>query len=153
MNPDAYAVLVYAARYWFVALAAVIAVRAFVVSRREYRLAARLRSEIGSAGALAKLVLISDPQGKYEPGMEYPLGMESLVGRARGSDVCLRNRSIQPRHARLDVTSDGLRVRVRKNAFVAIDGVAVEGEGYAADGEQIQMGDLLFKLTIGGERD
>lgn len=151
MNASMYGILVYIARYWFILLAAVIVVRAFLVSLQEYRYVAHLRSEIGGAGAAARLVLMSDPKQKYEVGMEYPIWKESQVGRARSNDICLRNRSIRPNHARMDMDEYGLRIRVRKEAFVAVDGVQVEGEAFARDGEQIQLGDLVFQLRIGGE--
>lgn len=148
MNEAVYSVLVYAARYWFIGLAVLIVARAFLISLRESRLFSRLRKEIGEEGARIRLVVLHDPSGRYEEGTEYSIPIEGTVGRSSSNDVCIRQKSISRRHARLQERGDALQIRPEHGAYVALDGVQIGREASAGENAVLTLGDMEFRLRI-----
>ncbi len=152
MNELIYGILTYAARYWFVTLAVVIVYRACVISVREFRAVAKIRKRIGPDGAPGRLVLLTDPDDRYEEGYEFPLFAECSLGRSSANDIAIRQRSIKRRHARLELSREGnLSVRPEKNASVAIEGVRIDAEGFLREGERLSLGDMDFTLALARE--
>lgn len=83
---------------------------------------------------------------------EVPLAVGvTTVGRAATADVRLRQATVSPRHAELDVTADG-RVRVRD--LGSVNGVKVDGvpvaEADLTDGNRLELGEvvLVFKSDL-----
>ncbi len=149
MQQAAYQVLIYAARYWFAALAAFIVFRAAVNSYREYKIIRDIRKSIAEAEFLAALTLLGGADEKIEAGARFPFLREAVVGSGSGCEVRLRQKGVMRRHAKLIAEDGCVRVKPVRGAAISVDGKAVKGEALAFDGSEIAVGPLRLRVCMG----
>ncbi|MGI5884216.1 MAG: FHA domain-containing protein [Candidatus Spyradocola sp.] len=150
MNASAYELLANIARYWFLGLALVIAVRMILAVVREMRIEWRVQREISEAGTSinATLILLSDEDRRLRRGKLYAVEGETTVGRSRNCDVRIGSPSLKGTHCILNMEGDGMNVVPVGDAFVVVDGEIVGRRALARDGSTIQMGGLVFRLRL-----
>lgn len=150
MNASAYELLASIARYWFLGLAALIAVRLILAVVREMRIEWRVQREISEAGTSinATLVLLSDEDRRLRRGKLYAVEGETTVGRSHNCDVRIGSPSLKGTHCILNMEADGMNVVPVGDAFVVVDGEVVGRRALAQDGSTIQMGGLVFRLRL-----
>jgi hypothetical protein len=148
VSDTAYQVLIYAARYWFAALAVFILARAVIASVREARIVRDIRRRIEEVAAFAELILIQDETGLLEPGARYAFARDAVLGSASGSDVRVRHRDVARKHLTLSAEADCVRVRPARGKTVRLDGEAVKKEGLIFDGGEIAIGGLRFRVKM-----
>ena len=80
--------------------------------------------------------------------MRYPVIREGTLGSARSADVRVRHPSVRPKHARFELTDEGL-------ALTAISGAKlVDGDGKRVrrlllrDGDSFYAGSVLLSLVL-----
>ena len=124
MNASAYELLASIARYWFLGLAVLIAVRLILAVVREMRIEWRVQREISEAGTSinATLVLLSDEDRRMRRGKLYAVEGETTVGRSHNCDVRIGSPSLKGTHCILNMEADGMNVVPVGGAFVVVDG-------------------------------
>ena len=75
-------------------------------------------------------------------------GQECMVGSDRGCGAVLEGPDVLPRHARLLLDSDGLRVIPLDAAPVAVNGHAVAAPTALGDGDWLSLGSTLFQVNL-----
>ncbi len=148
MSDTAYQVLIYAARYWFAALAVFIAARAVIASVREARIVRDIRRRIEEVAAFAELIVIEDGLGVLRPGARYAFARDAVLGSASGSDVRLRHRDVGRKHATFCAEADCVRVKPARGKEVRLDGERVKKEGLIFDGGEIAIGSIRFRVKM-----
>lgn len=145
--PDAaYQVLVYAARYWYAALAVFIVAWAALNTYREARIVHDIRRRIAEVAAFAELVLVDDPSGKLPAGERYPFAKEAYLGSGANCDLRIRHKDVSRRMIRLTAEDDCVRIKPARRANVTLDGRAVKGEALAFRGSELRIGSLRFRV-------
>ena len=107
MSDGLYEILALAARYFFAGLFLLIVLRAWRVTVRDARRARKLRRLSPQTGLSGELVVL-EGEGRARRGMRYPVIREGTLGSARSADVRVRHPSVRPRHARFELTEEGL---------------------------------------------
>lgn len=147
MSDGLYEILALAARYFFAALFLLIVLRAWRVTVRDSRRASRLRRWSPQTGLSGELVVL-EGEGRARRGMRYPVIREGTLGSARAADIRVRHPSVRPKHARFELTDEGL-------ALTAISGAKLaNGEGRRVrrlllrDGDNFYVGSVLLSLVL-----
>lgn len=148
MQESAYQVLIYAARYWFAALAVFIVWRAALTAYREARIVKDIRRRIADVSTFAELVLIDDPSGKLQNGERYPFAHDAVLGSAANCDLRIRHRDVSRRMLRLSAEDDCVRLKPSRKAVIRLDGEEIQGEMLAFDGSELRIGSLVFRVDI-----
>lgn len=146
MSDAAYQVLVYAARYWFAALAVFIVWRAALTTLREARIVGDIRRHIARVATFAELVLVDDPSGKLPPGERYPFAKEAYLGSGANCEVRIRHRDVSRKMLKMTAEDDCVRLKPSKKASVTLDGAELSGEGLAFGGSELRIGSLVFRV-------
>ena len=142
-----YEILALAARYFFAGLFLLIVLRAWRVTVRDARRARKLRRLSPQTGLSGELVVL-EGEGRARRGMRYPVIREGTLGSARSADVRVRHPSVRPRHARFELTEEGL-------SLTAVSGAKLlDGDGERVrklllrDGDCFTAGSVLLTLVL-----
>ena len=142
-----YEILALAARYFFAGLFLLIVLRAWRVTVRDARRARKLRRLSPQTGLSGELVVL-EGEGRARRGMRYPVIREGTLGSARSADVRVRHPSVRPRHARFELTEEGL-------SLTAVSGAKLlDGDGERVrklllrDGDCFTAGSVLLMLVL-----
>ena len=147
MSDGLYEILALAARYFFAALFLLIVLRAWRVTVRDSRRASKLRRWSPQTGLSGELVVL-EGEGRARRGMRYPVIREGTLGSARSADVRVRHPSVRPRHARFELTEEGLSLTAAPGAKL------LDGEGERArklllrDGDCFTAGSVTLTLVL-----
>lgn len=142
-----YEILALAARYFFAGLFLLIVLRAWRVTVRDARRARKLRRLSPQTGLSGELVVL-EGEGRARRGMRYPVIREGTLGSARSADVRVRHPSVRPRHARFELTEEGLSLTAAPGAKL------LDGEGERArklllrDGDCFTAGSVTLTLVL-----
>ena len=142
-----YEILALAARYFFAGLFLLIVLRAWRVTVRDARRAGKLRRLSPQTGLSGELVVL-EGEGRARRGMRYPVIREGTLGSARSADVRVRHPSVRPRHARFELTEEGLSLTAAPGAKL------LDGEGERArklllrDGDCFTAGSVTLTLVL-----
>ena len=99
MSRETYELLALAARYWFAALAVLIAFRGWRACVQDNRRARRLRDWQGGAGCVGELVLVDDgTKRRRKKPQTWQVPAEAVLGSGGAADIRLKGRDIQKRH-------------------------------------------------------
>lgn len=152
MNAAAYELLSTSARYWFLALMALIMTRLILSVAREVRIERQVRREIDRAGADVSAVLevVADETKRVRRGKRCLIVGETTVGRGRRCDLRVRSRSLRRVHCIVSRGPEGLEIVPVGRAAVVVDGVEATRRVTAHHGSKIQMGGLVFRLELEG---
>ncbi len=147
MSDGLYEILALAARYFFAVLFLLIVLRAWRVTVRDSRRASKLRRWSPQTGLSGELVVL-EGEGRARHGMRYPVIREGTLGSARSADIRVRHPSVRPKHARFELTDEGL-------SLTAISGAKlVNGDGKRVrrlllrDGDSFYAGSVLLSLVL-----
>ncbi|MDR3085599.1 MAG: FtsW/RodA/SpoVE family cell cycle protein [Christensenellaceae bacterium] len=149
MLESAYEILSLTLRYWFIALllaALFLLLRLFL---RELRIFRAIDREIEQSGQGFALRLLSDPGRLLPQGSLFPLKGEMLLGSGRGADLRIESESLFAQHVLLRTEGEGLALEPVGNALVAVSGEELGKRGLARMGDELQIGELLFRLEEG----
>ena len=142
-----YEILALAARYFFAGLFLLIVLRAWRVTVRDARRARKLRRLSPQTGLSGELVVL-EGEGRARRGMRYPVIREGTLGSARSADVRVRHPSVRPRHARFELTEEGL-------SLTAVSGAKLlDGDGERTrklllrDGDCFTAGSVFLTLVL-----
>lgn len=140
-----------AARYWFIALAALILFQLICALRREARMEKKVARQIDRAGVrpAAELWLLGDEEGRIRRKKPFLIEEETTVGRSRKCDLALRTPSLERVHGILTPVPEGLMLTAVGRAYLAINGREAAEGAVARDGDEIQLGGLHFELRLG----
>ena len=142
-----YEIFALAARYFFAGLFLLIVLRAWRVTVRDARRARKLRRLSPQTGLSGELVVL-EGEGRARRGMRYPVIREGTLGSARSADVRVRHPSVRPRHARFELTEEGLSLTAAPGAKL------LDGEGERArklllrDGDCFTAGSVTLTLVL-----
>ncbi|MDR2513615.1 MAG: FtsW/RodA/SpoVE family cell cycle protein [Christensenellaceae bacterium] len=146
MLEGAYEILSLTLRYWFIALllaALFLLLRLFL---RELRVFRAIGREIERSSRDFTLRLLSDPDRLLVQGSSFPLRGEMLLGSGRGANLRIQNGSLFAQHVLLRAEDGGLSLEPVGNALVAVAGEELDKRGFARAGDELQIGELLFRL-------
>ena len=142
-----YEIFALAARYFFAGLFLLIVLRAWRVTVRDARRAGKLRRLSPQTGLSGELVVL-EGEGRARRGMRYPVIREGTLGSARSADMRVRHPSVRPRHARFELTEEGLSLTAAPGAKL------LDGEGERArklllrDGDCFTAGSVTLTLVL-----
>lgn len=150
MSTETYELLALAARYWFIALAALFVLRGWRASVKDNRNAKILRDWAGGAGCVGELVVLEDGQRSKKKtirGARFPVPEEGLIGSGSTADIRIRHGDLRSKHVwfayrkgRLMLTAAG---RAKINAPMTPDGRYV-----LRDGDELSIGKLRFVMVF-----
>ena len=144
MNSDLYALIALAARYWFVALIAVLLFRGWRMTVADNRRAKLLREWMGQTGCVGEL--IANPGAKRHAS--YPIPREGVLGSARNADVRIRHRDVRRAHAHFELREGGLLLKPLGRAELKV-GAGFTGEAvFLQDGDVLTIGRLHLMLVL-----
>ena len=141
--PEAtYEILALLMRYVFVALAALICVRALRWLLRDHRAHVRERRQLPRAGQIGVLEFA-------DSGERLPLAPEGLVGAGRSCDVVIRKRGLRQKHFSYRFQPrHGVEIIPCRGARVSVNGQKAQAGHYALSGALIQAGDTVLRLRL-----
>ncbi len=144
MNSDLYALIALAARYWFVALIAVLLFRGWRMTVADNRRAKLLREWMGQTGCVGEL--IANPGAKRHAS--YPIPREGVLGSARNADVRIRHRDLRRAHAHFELREGGLLLKPLGRAELKVGGGFTGDAVFLQDGDVLTIGRLQLMLVL-----
>ena len=147
MSDGLYEILALAARYFFAGLFLLIVVRAWRVTVRDGRRARKLRRWSPQTGLSGELVVL-EGDGRARRGMRYPVIREGMLGSGRAADIRVRHASVRARHARFELTPEGLALTAVSGAKLRDGGGARARSLLLRDGDDFYAGDVLLSLVL-----
>ena len=144
MNSDLYALIALAARYWFVALIAVLLFRGWRMTVADNRRAKLLREWMGQTGCVGELIL--NPGTKKH--ISYPIPREGVLGSGRAADVRIRSRDLKHAHAHFELREGGLLVKPLGRAELKVGGGFTGESVFLQDGDVLTIGKLQLMLVL-----
>ena len=149
MRAETYELLAYAARYWFVILALLIAFRGWRACVQDNRKARLLRSWAGGTGCVGELILLEDgSKRRPKKPVRYMVPAEAVLGSGRAADIRIHNRDIRKRHIFMTWRPGEMVLHPAKNAEVSArrlpDGTLVLREGDMLTIGSVKLGMLFF---------
>ena len=111
--------------------------------RRAKRLR-RLSPQTGLAGEL----VVMEGYGRVRRGMRYPVIREGTLGSGHAADVRVRHGSVRARHARFEMTDQGLLLTAAPGATLADAQGRRARKLLARDGDSFYVGSILLMLVL-----
>ena len=147
MGSEVYEWLAMAARYWFVALAAFIALRAWRASVTDNRNAKVLRDWTPQTGCIGELLVTADEADTELTGERIPVPREGMLGSSRAADVRIPHPDVRPSHLWLDQRVGCMLLSPIKGAELDVPGFA--GAPYVVqDGQMFRIGRLSLMMVF-----
>lgn len=150
MNAETYEILALAARYWFIALAALVVIRGWRSAVRDNRKAKLLRDWAGGAGCVGELVVLDDGQKSKKKtlrGARFAVPEEGLIGSGGMADIRIHHPDVRRRHIRF-VYEPGRLVLVNAGRAKAECPVAPDGRQTLRDGDRLTIGRLKLLMVF-----
>jgi hypothetical protein len=111
---------------------------------RDLRAAARGPAELG------RLVVLASPRGEPQPGGSYPLDAVTTLGRDVNNGVVLDDPYASGEHAVLTFRGRNWYIEdLASTNGTYVNGIPVEGLGPLGFGDEIQVGEIRFRLDRG----
>lgn len=134
---------------WLVRLLFLLAIYGFLfavvrVLLRDLRAASRGPAELG------RLVVLASPRGEPQPGGSYPLDAVTTLGRDVNNGIVLDDPFASADHAVLTYRGRSWYVEdLTSTNGTFVNGVPVEGVGPLGFGDELQVGEVRFRLDRG----
>lgn len=149
MEAETYELLALAARYWFAALGIIIVLRAWRASVFDNRSARLLRDLSPEAGNIGELQIIADQwKDRALIGARYAAPPEFALGSGRAADARIRHRDIKKRHLHLRYDGTAFVLTPARGVRPVAPCRARDGAWILRDGDCMQLGRLIIKLTL-----
>ncbi len=111
---------------------------------RDLRTASRGPAELG------RLVVLASPLGEPQPGGSYPLDAVTTLGRDVNNGIVLDDPFASAEHAVLTFRGRNWYVEdLSSTNGTFVNGIPVEGLGPLGFGDEIQVGEIRFRLDRG----
>ncbi|NLF28197.1 MAG: hypothetical protein GX592_09890 [Clostridiales bacterium] len=147
MSDGLYEILALAARYFFAALFLLIVFRAWRITLKDGRRAKKLRRWAPETGLSGELMVVEGSE-RAQKGMRYPVIREGVLGSGRAADVRIRHSSIRNRHARFELTEEGLLITALEGAKLLSSDGARARKLLAKDGDGFWVGKVRLMLVL-----
>ena len=147
MSDGLYEILALAARYFFAALFLLIVFRAWRITLKDGRRAKKLRRWAPETGLSGELMVVEGDE-RAKRGMRYPVIREGVLGSGRAADVRIRHSSVRNRHARFELTEDGLLVTALEGARLLSSEGRRARKLLARDGDSFWVGKVRLMLVL-----
>ena len=134
---------------WLVRLLFLLVIYGFLfavvrVLLRDLRAASRGPAELG------RLVVLASPRGEPQPGGSYPLDAVTTLGRDVNNGIVLDDPFASADHAVLTYRGRSWYVEdLSSTNGTFVNGVPVEGVGPLGFGDELQVGEVRFRLDRG----
>jgi len=148
MSNSIYAVIAYAARYWFALLALVIIWRAIQWIRKDASRSQRIRSRLPDAGFIGEWVVVSSETEAIQEGFVVNAPRDGWVGSARACDIRIKTHAVPARAARFYLRKDGLHMLPRHANMIEVDGETVRKEAVLRHGALLGVGGVTLQLRL-----
>lgn len=150
MSTETYELLALAARYWFIVLAALIAVRGWRSSVKDNRNAKILRDWAGGAGCIGELVVLEDGQKQKKRtirGARFPVPEEGLIGSGGLADIRIHHPDLHRKHVWFAYRKGRLMLTPAGKAQISAP-VTPDGRHVLRDGDEISIGRLRMMMVF-----
>lgn len=134
---------------WIIRLLFLVLLYAFLfavvrVLLRDLRAASRGPAELG------RLVVLASPRGEPQPGGSYPLDAVTTLGRDVNNGIVLDDPFASAEHAVLTYRGRSWFIEdLSSTNGTFVNGVPVQGLGPLGFGDEIQVGEIRFRLDRG----
>jgi pSer/pThr/pTyr-binding forkhead associated (FHA) protein len=143
---DGFVLTLWLVRLLFLALLYAFLYAVVRVVLRDLRAAARGPAELG------RLVVLASPLGEPPPGSTFPLDAVTSLGRDVNNGIVLDDPFASAEHALLTYRGRAWYVEDRGSTNgTYVNGVPVDGIGPLGFGDEIQVGEIRFRLDRGRE--
>jgi len=141
---DGFVVTLWLVRLLFLALLYVFLFAVVRVLLRDLRAASRGPTELG------RLVVLSSPRGEPPPGFSFPLDAVTSLGRDVNNAIVLDDPFASGEHAVLTFRGRAWYIEDHGSTNgTFVNGVPVEGLGPLGFGDELQVGEVRFRLDPG----
>lgn len=141
---DGFVISLWVVRILFLALLYGFLFAVVRVLLRDLRTAARGPSELG------RLVVLASPMGEPPPGASYPLDAVTTLGRDVNNGIVLEDPFASAEHAVLTFRGRSWFVEdLSSTNGTFVNGIPVVGVGPLGFGDEIQVGEIRFRLDRG----
>jgi pSer/pThr/pTyr-binding forkhead associated (FHA) protein len=143
---DGFVLTLWLVRLLFLALLYAFLYAVVRVVLRDLRVASRGPAELG------RLVVLASPLGEPPPGSTFPLDAVTSLGRDVNNGIVLDDPFASAEHALLTYRGRAWYVEDRGSTNgTYVNGVPVDGVGPLGFGDEIQVGEIRFRLDRGRE--
>jgi len=109
-----------------------------------------LRAASKGPAELGRLVVLASPRGEPQPGGSYPLDAVTTLGRDVNNGIVLDDPFASAEHAVLTYRGRSWYVEdLDSTNGTFVNGVPVEGVGPLGFGDEVQVGEIRFRLDRG----
>jgi len=153
MSSETYEILALAARYLFIAVAALILVRSWWATIRDNQNAQYRRNWCGGTGYIGELVVTGDDsrkgkRGKGLKGARFPVPQAGMLGSGKMADIRIKHSDVRGRHIWMEYSDGMLRLtkvgrRTKISAPILSDGTHVLKQG-----DRLNIGSLHMTLNV-----
>lgn len=143
---DGYVITVWFVRILFLALLYLFLWAVVRVLLRDLRAASRGPAELG------RLVVVASPRGEPQPGYAFPLDAVTTVGRDVNNGIVVDDPFASSEHAVLTYRGHTWYVEdLGSTNGTFVNGVQLSGIGPLGFGDELQVGEVRFRLDRGRE--
>jgi hypothetical protein len=141
---DGFVISLWVVRILFLALLYGFLFAVVRVLLRDLRTASRGPAELG------RLVVLASPLGEPQPGASYPLDAVTTLGRDVNNGIVLDDPFASAEHAVLTFRGRSWFVEdLSSTNGTYVNGIPVDGVGPLGFGDEIQVGEIRFRLDRG----
>ena len=134
---------------WLVRLAFLVLIYGFLVVVVRVLLG-DLRAASRGPAELGRLVVLASPRGEPLPGASYPLDVVTQLGRDVNNGIVLDDPFASAEHAILTFRGRNWYIEdLASTNGTFVNGVPVEGLGPLGFGDELQVGEIRFRLDRG----
>jgi hypothetical protein len=109
-----------------------------------------LRAASKGPAELGRLIVLASPRGEPQPGGSYPLDAVTTLGRDVNNGIVLDDPFASAEHAVLTYRGRNWYVEdVGSTNGTFVNGVPVDGVGPLGFGDELQVGEIRFRLDRG----
>jgi len=155
MGSETYEILALAARYWFIALAALFVLRGWRAGAKDNRNSKILRDWAGGSGCVGELVVLEDgvrQKKRSMKGARLPVPSEGLVGSGRTADIRVRHGDLRHRHVWMTYGTGCMWLNPVGRAKVEAPALA-DGRQILRDGDELCIGKLRMMMVFYDVKD
>lgn len=139
-------------RYWFAGLIILITVRLFISVMKQSSKERVNEKKQTQQYQMGLLEIIQPRENKKIYGQRFALRRENTIGRSSQCDIQIQERSVRPVQARIFQKGNQIFIRSMENKVgVYLNGERVEGDIPLLDGDEIELSDILIRLSLRGQ--
>lgn len=148
MSDSVYALIAFAARYWFAALGLVVIGGAVYWLYKDADRVARVQRRLPDAGFIGEWAVVASDAPGMPAGMVMRAPRDGWIGSARACDVRLKDVGVPARAARFYLRPDGLHMLPERSDSLLVDGEPVRREAVLRHGATLTVGGVTLQLRL-----